>query len=71
MNKGTKLLHTMIDTNAIRKSSDNVGRNDRARKHVIIGAKAGCKDCMHMNKEGYKMGYTTKDDYESLFRLSL
>ena len=42
------------------------GHDDRAYKHMMIAAKAGCKDALHEVKRGYSDKYfVTKEEYES------
>jgi len=41
----------------------NAGNIDRAFKHLMISANAGCDLFMKSVQEGYKRGFVTKDDY--------
>ena len=46
----------------------NDGNHERAYKHILIGAKAGCKDCLEKLKPGFVEGYITKDEYTCALR---
>lgn len=39
------------------------GDYERARKHFMIGARAGDEECLEMIQEGIDRGFMTKDDY--------
>ena len=41
------------------------GHDDRAYKHMMIAAKAGCKDALHEVKRGSDEYFVTKEEYES------
>ena len=44
------------------------GNMDRAMKHWMISARAGCELCLQKVGQGYKDGYATKDEYASTLR---
>ena len=44
------------------------GDMDRACKHVVLGARAGCEKSLEKVKEGYMRGLVTKDEYERTLR---
>ena len=44
------------------------GNAQRAQKHYMIAARAGCKESLKKVKEGYMKGIVTKDEYGNLLR---
>lgn len=44
------------------------GKGERAKKHFMIGARAGHEDSLNAIRDGYKAGYVTKDEYVSVLR---
>ena len=44
------------------------GNSQRAFKHCLIAAKAGCKESLDMVKGGYMNGYVTKEQYANTMR---
>lgn len=43
----------------------SAGNTNRAYKHLIIGAKSGCKDSLAQVKFGFMDGDVTKEEYEN------
>ena len=44
------------------------GKYNRASKHFILSAKAGLKNSLDEVKQGYMIGYVTKDEYANTLR---
>lgn len=44
------------------------GNEDRAKRHILVGARAGDKKSLDLAKEGYKHGLITKDEYANTLR---
>ena len=54
--------------NSLAAMEGNVGNNERAKKHLILAAKAGFKISLVNAKEYFMQGIITKDEYESTLR---
>ncbi|KAL7554926.1 hypothetical protein ACHAWF_018491 [Thalassiosira exigua] len=46
----------------------NMGHWDRAKKHCMLSASAGCKSCLGRIKGGKEMGFVTKKEYTKTLR---
>ena len=47
---------------------EEAGNNQRAMKHFLLPARAGCKESSDAVKEGYMNGYVTKEQYANALR---